>query len=151
MEQGEEKNSDNSYIAKKCSPLQKVGEFIREARQGRNLSIEDLSLSLRIGQEQLIALEEGDEKSLPEKVYIKAMVRRISEKLNLDTSFIFEELNEQKKNEPQYSPVINKKGPRVFLQKFLHSGGLHSVVHNGGGCRPHSILHFGFSHIGVQF
>ena len=111
MEQGEEKKSDNSYIAKINSPLQKVGEFIREARQGRNLSIEDLSSSLRIGKEQLIALEEGDEKSLPEKVFIRAMVRRIAEKLNLDTSFILEELNEKKNNEPKYSPVINKQRP----------------------------------------
>ena len=109
MKQGEEKKSDNSYIAKSNSPLKKVGEFIREARQGRNLSIEDLSSSLRIGKEQLIALEEGDEKSLPEKVFIRAMVRRIAEKLNLDTSFIFEELNEKRKNETKYSPVINKQ------------------------------------------
>ncbi len=40
------------------------------------------------------------------------MVRRIAEKLNLDTSFIFEELNEGKKNEPKYNPVINKESPR---------------------------------------
>ena len=111
MEKSEEKKSDNSYIANKKSPLQKVGEFLREARQGRNLSVEDLSSSLRIGKEQLIALEEGDEKSLPEKVFIRAMVRRIAEKLNLDTSFIFEELNEKRKDEPKYSPVINKKLP----------------------------------------
>ena len=112
MEQRESGKSDNSYIANKKSPLQKVGEFLREARQARSLSIEDLSSSLRIGKEQLIALEEGDEKSLPEKVFIRAMVRRIAEKLNLDTSFIFEELNEGKKNEPKYNPVINKEIPR---------------------------------------
>ena len=109
MEQREEKKGDNSFIANQKSPLQKVGEFLREARQGRNLSVEDLSSSLRIGKEQLIALEEGDEKALPEKVFIRAMVRRIAEKLNLDTSFIFEELNEKKKNEPQISPLIKKE------------------------------------------
>ena len=109
MEQSEGNKSDNPYIADKKSPLQKVGEFLREARQGRNLSVEDLSSSLRIGKEQLIALEEGDEKALPEKVFIRAMVRRIAEKLNLDTSFIFEELNEKKKNEPKISPLIKKE------------------------------------------
>ena len=75
------------------SPLQKVGAFIKEARQARNLSIEDLSDSLRIGQEQLIALESGNEDLLPEKVFVKAMVRRIAEKLSIDTNFIIEELN----------------------------------------------------------
>ena len=107
MEQSEGKKSDNYYIANTKSPLQKVGEFLKEARQGRNLSIEDLSSSLRIGKEQLIALEEGDENGLPESVFIRAMVRRIAEKLNLDTSFILEELNENKNNEPNSSPIIN--------------------------------------------
>ena len=111
MEKSEGIKSDNSNIANKKSPLQKVGEFLREARQSRNLSVEDLSSSLRIGKEQLIALEEGNEDSLPEKVFIRAMVRRIAEKLKLDTSFIFEELNEKKKNEPKYNPVIKKENP----------------------------------------
>ena len=112
MAKSEIQKSDNSYFANNKSPLKKVGEFLREARQGRNLSVEDLSSSIRIGKEQLIALEEGDESSLPEKVFIRAMVRRISEKLNLDTSYIFEELNEGKKNEPKYNPIIKKESPK---------------------------------------
>tara|TARA_B100000945_G_scaffold9410_1_gene7565 strand:+ start:192 stop:689 length:498 start_codon:yes stop_codon:yes gene_type:complete len=112
LEKSEVIKSDNSYIANKKSPLQKVGEFLREARKGRNLSVEDLSSSLRIGKEQLIALEEGDESSLPEKVFIRAMVRRIAEKLNVDTSFIFEELNEKKKHAPEYTPSIKKDSPK---------------------------------------
>tara|TARA_B100000965_G_scaffold387347_1_gene390587 strand:+ start:598 stop:1089 length:492 start_codon:yes stop_codon:yes gene_type:complete len=112
LEKSEGRKSDNSYIADKKSPLQKVGEFLKEARQSRNLSVEDLSSSLRIGKEQLIALEEGDENLLPERVFIRAMVRRIAEKLNLDTSFIFEQLNEKKKNEPKYTPIIKKENPK---------------------------------------
>jgi len=112
LEKNEERKSGSSHVANTKPPLQKVGDFLREARQGRNLSIEDLSSSLRIGQEQLIALEEGDENSLPERVFIRAMVRRIAEKLNLDTSFILEELNEKKKDESRYSPVIKKESPK---------------------------------------
>ena len=109
MEQSEGIKSDNFHVAEKKSPLQKVGEFLKEARQGRNLSVEDLSSSLRIGKEQLIALEDGDEQSLPEKVYIRAMVRRIAEKLDLDTSFILDELNEKKKKVQEPNPLIKKK------------------------------------------
>ena len=112
MEKSEEKKSGSSHIANKKSALRTVGEFLKEARQGRNLSVEDLSSSLRIGKEQLIALESGDESSLPEKVFIRAMVRRIAEKLNLDTSFILEELNEKKNNEAKPNPVIYKKNTR---------------------------------------
>ena len=112
MEKSEERKSDRTHIANKKSALRTVGEFLREARKSRNLSIEDLSSSLRIGTEQLIALESGDESALPEKVFIRAMVRRIAEKLNLDTSFILEELNEKKNNEPKPSPVIKKKNTK---------------------------------------
>ena len=112
MEKSEERKSDSTYVANKKSALQSVGEFLREARQGRNLSVEDLSSSLRIGKEQLIALEAGDESALPEKVFIRAMVRRIAEKLKVDTSFILEELNEKKNNESKPSPKIKKKNTR---------------------------------------
>ena len=112
MKKNEDKKSDNYYIANKKSALQKVGEFLREARQSRNLSVEDLSSSIRIGKEQLIAIEEGDEKSLPERVFIRAMVRRIAEKLNLDTSFILKELNEKRKIEPKDSHLIKKENSK---------------------------------------
>ena len=112
MEKSEERKSGSSHVANKKSTLRTVGEFLREARQGRNLSVEDLSSSLRIGKEQLIALESGDESALPEKVFIRAMVRRIAEKLKLDTTFILEELNEKKNNVPKPSPSIKKKNTK---------------------------------------
>ena len=105
MEKSDLRKSEERNSSKDKTSLQKVGEFLKEARQGRNLSIEDLSSSLRIGKEQLIALEAGDEKSLPEKVFIKAMVRRIAEKLNLDISFILEELNGRIIKNIEYKPV----------------------------------------------
>ena len=40
------------------------------------------------------------------------MVRRISEKLNIDTSFILEELNEKKNNVTKPSSVIKEKNTR---------------------------------------
>ena len=105
MEKIDSGESAKKDFPKEKTSLQKVGEFLKEARQGRNLSIQDLSSSLRIGQEQLTALEAGDEKSLPEKVFIKAMVRRIAEKLNLDISFILEELNGRIIKSMEYKPV----------------------------------------------
>ena len=129
MEKNEERKSGSNHLANKKSPLRTVGEFLREARQSRNLSLEDLSSSLRIGKEQLIALESGNESALPEKVFIRAMVRRISEKLNLDTSFILQELKEKKNNEPKPNLIIKKKNTKKnknfnpFIVVIL-SGGL---------------------------
>ena len=122
MEKSEGKKSDSNHVANKKNALKTVGDFLREARQGRNLSVEDLSSSLRIGKEQLIALESGDESALPEKVFIRAMVRRIAEKLNLDTSFILDELNEKKKNLPKPTQLIKKKN--AIIERDLNTFGM---------------------------
>ena len=73
------------------SSLKRIGNFIKEARLSRNQSIEDLANNLKIGAHQLKAIEDGNQEQLPEKVFVKAMVRRISEKLKLDTEFIMSE------------------------------------------------------------
>ena len=39
---------------------------------------------LKINKSYLLAIEEGDIKSLPEIIYVKAMIRRLAEKLELD-------------------------------------------------------------------
>ena len=79
------------------SSLKRIGTFIKEARLSRNQSIEELASDLKIGAHQLEAIEEGDEEKLPEKVFVKAMVRRISQKLKLDTEFIMDQFNTETK------------------------------------------------------
>ena len=78
------------------SSLKRIGNFIKEARLSRDQSLEQLASDLKIGSHQLKAIEEGNEEELPEKVFIKAMVRRISQKLKLDTEFIMNEFNKER-------------------------------------------------------
>jgi len=80
------------------SSLKRIGNFIKEARLSRNQSIEELASDLKIGAHQLKAIEEGDEEKLPEKVFIKAMIRRISQKLKLDTEFIMNEFKTERED-----------------------------------------------------
>ena len=84
--------------SKENSPLKRIGSFIKEARLSRNQSIEDLASNLKIGEHQLKAIEEGNEEKLPEEVYVKAMVRRISQKLKLDTKFIMDEFKTERED-----------------------------------------------------
>ena len=77
--------------------LKKIGNFIKEARISRDQSIVGLAADLKISAHQLKAIEDGREDLLPEKVFIKAMVKRISEKLKLDTKFIIREFENQTK------------------------------------------------------
>ncbi len=79
------------------SSLKRIGNFIKEARSSRNQSIEELASDLKIGPHQLKAIEEGNEEKLPEKVFVKAMIRRISQKLKLDTDFIMAEFKTERK------------------------------------------------------
>ena len=95
MDEIKSNNSDNN--SKSNSSLKRIGNFIKEARVSRNKSIEELASDLKIGSHQLQAIEEGNEDHLPEKVFIKAMVRRISEKLKVDTDFIMSEFKTERK------------------------------------------------------
>ena len=74
------------------TPLKSIGNFIKEARLSRDQSVEELASDLKIGAHQLKAIEDGKEDELPEKVFVKAMIRRISQKLKLDTELIMSEL-----------------------------------------------------------
>ena len=91
------KSNKLDNIPNNSSSLKRIGNFIKEARISRNQSIEELASDLKIGAHQLQAIEEGNEDLLPEKVFIKAMVRRISEKLKIDTDFIMNEFKTERK------------------------------------------------------
>ena len=76
--------------------LKKIGNFIKEARVSKNQSVNELASNLKISEQQLKAIEEGRDDLLPEKVYVKAMVKKISEKLQLDINDLLNEFNHQK-------------------------------------------------------
>ena len=112
------------------SSLKKIGNFIKEARLSRNQSTEELASDLKIGAHQLEAIEKGDEEQLPEEVFVKAMVRRISQELKLDTEFIMGEFNTEgreikieeiveevskKKHKSKHSKNISRAGFGIFI------------------------------------
>ncbi len=119
MDEIKSNNSDNN--SKNNSSLKRIGNFIKEARVSRNKSIEELASDLKIGSHQLQAIEEGNEDHLPEKVFIKAMVRRISEKLKVDTDFIMSEFKTERKEvnieEIVQEVSIKAKNDRSFKNK----------------------------------
>ena len=96
MQNMQDQINNQEKVLHTSSPLQRIGLLIRDSRKEKDLSIEDLAGSLRIGQEQLIALENGDEELLPEKVFIKAMIRRIAERLHLDIDSVMNEFQSDK-------------------------------------------------------
>ena len=93
----DEIKSNDLEINSKNNSLNRIGNFIKEARISRTQSVEELATELKIGAHQLQAIEDGNENLLPEKVFIKAMIRRISEKLKIDTDFIMKEFESERK------------------------------------------------------
>ena len=91
------KSYNKKVNSKENSSLIRIGNLIKEARLSRNETLEELASNLKIGAHQLKALEDGNKDELPEEVFVKAMVRRISDKLKLDTEFIMSEFNSTKK------------------------------------------------------
>ena len=116
MEKIKVKNSSLNF------PLQKIGNFIKEARLSRNQSVSELATDLKISIQQLKAIEEGREDLLPESVFVKAMIKRISERLKLDTSFIESELDKPEdtvKIEEIIEEVSNSKKNKYFKKSQL--------------------------------
>ena len=90
------KSNPEDNTKREQSSLKRIGNFIKEARLSREQSVEELASDLKIGSHQLKAIEEGNEEKLPEKVFVKAMGRRISQKLKLDTEFIMNEFKTER-------------------------------------------------------
>ncbi|MFM7085483.1 MAG: helix-turn-helix domain-containing protein [Cyanobium sp.] len=66
------------------SALGAVGAQLRQAREARGLAAEALAERLRIGVEQLQALENAETEQLPEPVFVIAQIRRVATALQLD-------------------------------------------------------------------
>ena len=119
---------------KENSSLKKIGNFIKEARLSRDQSIEELATDLKIGAHQLKAIEEGNEEELPEKVFVKAMVRRISQKLKLDAEFIMNEFNTEHKDVKTEEIVedFDKKNNKSKQSKNLNAFGFGIIIFISG-------------------
>ena len=85
----------------KAKGLVEAGRQLAEARAAAGLSQNQLASQMHMGEEQLAALERGDQPELPEPVFIKAMVRRLSSHLGLDADAMVQTLGPLTTNQPK--------------------------------------------------
>ena len=88
-----------------------VGQQLSERRLAQGLSQEQLADRMHLGIEQLAALESGDRDKLPEPVFIKAMVRRLSNHLELDADALVASLGSLSDGALSNERVSQQKGP----------------------------------------
>ena len=100
--------NDAANVGEDASPLTALGACLREAREQRGLSITALAAQLRMGEEQLQALEQGDPQQLPELVFVIAMARRIATALGVEINALVEPLKQESaKRKPAPAPLSN--------------------------------------------
>ncbi len=122
LESIEEPLKDHMGSTEDENPLVRIGFCLKQAREKKSISTEELAESLRIGEEQLTALENGQEELLPEYVFIKAMVRRVAEKLNLDPITIVQELDENQiisKFQKEKNNSLAKDRKEFLIVKYI--------------------------------
>lgn len=72
--------------------LQQIGQTLQQARKSRSLSLQQLHHQTFIPIYQLQALESGQFNSLPEDIYIRGFISRISKALNIDGNALLDSL-----------------------------------------------------------
>lgn len=75
--------------------LVSLGRVLKEERERQGITCQAFADSLRMGKEQLEALENGDRDNLPEPVFICGMLRRVAQKLGLDPGPLVQQFQAQ--------------------------------------------------------
>lgn len=74
-------------------PTVPVGEQLRAARQGRGLEVADIAQTLKLGQRQVEALENGDWEALPGQTFIRGFVRNYARLVQIDAQPLMAQLD----------------------------------------------------------
>ncbi len=111
------------------SPLEALGNRLRQAREERGMSVSALASQLRMGEEQLSALESGDRARLPELVFVIAQARRVADALSCDINALLTPLKQESTSSfmaaptplssPQHAPRERRAG-RLTAQSYTH-------------------------------
>jgi cytoskeletal protein RodZ len=93
--------------------LVQLGERLGKARMEQGLSLEDLAGRLRLGTEQLMALEAGDHTQLPEAVFVVAQAKRVAGVLGIDISQQISDLHASRMMSKPGKPALASSPPRA--------------------------------------
>ncbi len=80
--------------------VQSVGHLLRNARQARSMSVDDVSRQLRLSVQQVEAIEREDYEKLPGRVFLRGFIRNYANLVKLDAEPIMQLL-------PDQSPVVS--------------------------------------------
>jgi hypothetical protein len=96
-----------------------IGASLREARENRGLTPEDVQKSLNIRERYLTALEEERWELLPGEAYTKGFLRTYSEFLGLNGTLYIDEFNERVAEQSEEPIVPDSLAPRRGRSSLL--------------------------------
>lgn len=85
--------------------MKRTGEILRKAREEKKLSLHEIGLSLKISSKVLKSIEEGDEKSLPAKTFLRGFVQSYANFLHLNSDEVLAVFYEEM-GSTRYSPYL---------------------------------------------
>lgn len=66
--------------------MSELGKILKEEREKRGLSVQEVALALKIGSRVIAAIEAGDSKNLPAKTFLRGFVKSYAQYLKLDVN-----------------------------------------------------------------
>ena len=96
-----------------------IGATLREARERRGLSLDDVQQSLHFRERYLTALEDERWELLPGEAYTKGFLRTYAEFLGLDGTLYIDEFNERVAAEEEQAIVPESLAPRRKRSRLL--------------------------------
>lgn len=75
--------------------MTELGNKLKEAREAKGLSLEDLQDITKIQKRYLVGIEEGNYGMMPGKFYVRAFIKQYCEAVGLDPDEIFEEFKSE--------------------------------------------------------
>ena len=90
--------------------MKSLGEFLRQERQQRGISLEQISADTRISMDMLLAIENGNVEKLPAPVLVKGFLRAYANKIGLDPDAVIVE----------YQDIIEEVGGRREAMEEFH-------------------------------
>lgn len=102
-----------SNLAAFAETAKRVGEQLAALRQGRGLSIEDISARLKVSPAKLKALEAGTWNALPEMPFIQGVVRGYARMLDADPAPLIEVLRPFGRRAPIDLPPSSSNAPSI--------------------------------------
>jgi cytoskeletal protein RodZ len=98
-----------------------VAEQLRQAREARKLTIQEVAEATKIRSDHVQALDEGNWEVFPAPVYIRGFVRTYAGFLKLDVAALIDQLNTElsKSDKHREHPQLSPK-PRSFVDTIMY-------------------------------